>query len=112
MSTDPGKTEPAASEANAVALNGTTPMRWHPKVACRTLEGTAFILLDSRMVRLNEVGTRIWELFEEGSTVGDVVDRVASEFDVETDRVMRDADVFVRELLAKGMLVSSETQAK
>ena len=67
--------------ATAGDVQPVEPLKWNPKVACRTLEGTAFILLDSRMVRLNEVGTRIWELFEEGSTVKSVVDQIVEEFE-------------------------------
>ena len=45
-------------------------------MACRTLDGTAFILLASRMVSLNEVGTFIWERFQNAATLEDVVQSV------------------------------------
>lgn len=82
---------------------------WNPRVACRTVESTAFILLDSRMVRLNEVGTRVWELFELGSTVERVVDEVVAEYDTDAAAAARDAARFVRELVQRKMLVSIES---
>lgn len=86
-------------------LDEAATLRWNSEVACRTLEGTAFILLESRMVRLNEVGTTIWELFESGSTLRDVVAEIVARYDAPLDQVAADARAFVSELLAKEMLV-------
>ncbi len=104
-----GRKKGSATVGGAKAKGAQPPaaaaLEWNSKVACRTLEGTAFILLDSRMVRLNEVGTRIWELYETGSTIKTVVDQIVVEFEAGADRVERDANVFVGELLEKQMLV-------
>ena len=62
------------SKKVAKGVSTTATFMWNPKVACRTLDETAFILLNSRMVRLNEVGTRIWDLFEIGSSINTVVE--------------------------------------
>ncbi len=78
---------------------------WNPQVACRTLDGTAFILLKSRMMRLNEVGTRIWELFENGATLDHVAAAITEEFDTTKDRAQADTHAFVEDLLAKELLV-------
>lgn len=99
-----GSKKKAATGGSASAKTAES-LKWNKKVACRTLEGTAFILLDSRMVRLNDVGTRIWELYEKGSTMKTVVGQIVVEFEAGADRVERDADVFVSELLEKQMLV-------
>ena len=85
--------------------------RWNPKVACRTLEGTAFVLLNSRLVSLNGVGTRIWELFESGRTVGEVGAQILREFDTTDDVVKHDVGRFVSELVERDMLVSEQAGA-
>jgi hypothetical protein len=91
-----------------------TPLKWNPRVACRTLDGTAFILLNSRMLRLNEVGTYIWERFEDGATLDGVVDGVISEFDTTPAKAKADAQAFVKQLVAKEVLipVSSKSQSR
>jgi hypothetical protein len=88
--------------------NADVRLTWNPQAACRTLEGTAFILLNSRMMRLNPVGTRIWELFENGSTVAAVVACIVEEFDTTSEQAAADAHVFVSELLGKGLLIAVE----
>ncbi len=80
-------------------------LQWNPRVACRTLDETAFILLNSRMVRLNEVGTFIWELYENGSTVDAVVTEIVEEFETTKERAAEDVNAFVGELVAKELLV-------
>ena len=96
--------KPASSTRRASAPR-TTSLKWNPRVACRTLDGTAFILLNSRMLRLNEVGTYIWERFEDGSTVDQVVEGIVSEFETTPKRATVDAQAFVKQLLTKEVLV-------
>lgn len=79
--------------------------RWNPLVSCRTLDGTAFILLKSRMVSLNEVGTFIWERLENGAELAHVVAKVVEEFETTGDAARQDAEEFVRVLIDKEMLV-------
>jgi hypothetical protein len=82
-----------------------TILRWNPKVSCRTLDGTAFILLKSRMLSLNEVGTFIWESFKDGASLGGVVDKVVETFETTPERAESDAREFVHTLLEREMLV-------
>jgi hypothetical protein len=79
--------------------------RWNPLVSCRTLDGTAFVLLKSRMVSLNEVGTFIWERLEKGAELEGVVSEVVQEFETSDDTARLDAEEFVRVLIDKEMLV-------
>ncbi len=78
---------------------------WHHRVACRTLEGTAFVLLSGRMLSLNAVGTRIWELFENGATVDDVAAQVVDEFETSLDVAKTDTENFVEQLLERDLLI-------
>jgi hypothetical protein len=60
------------------------------------------------MMRLNPVGTRIWELFENGSSVAAVVARIVEEFETTPEQAGADAHAFVSELLRKGLLIAVE----
>ena len=78
---------------------------WNPKIASRTLEDTAFILYQSRMVSLNEVGTFIWERFQEPAGVWEVVDAVVEHFETTREQASSDVDGFVRQLAERELVV-------
>lgn len=80
--------------------------RWHPNVASRVLDGVAFILLNARMLRLNAVGTKMWEQFENGATLPAVVSAITREYEVSADVAARDTERFAADLIERGMLVS------
>lgn len=82
--------------------------RWHQSVASRTLEGTAFVLLSGRMLSLNPVGTRIWEMFAEGATVQTVAERVVEEFRTSLEVATSDTQAFVGHLLERDLLVAAD----
>ena len=82
-----------------------TVYRWHPKVACRTLDGTAFILADSRMLSLNPVGSRIWDLLETGATIADLSATIAGEFETTREVAAADISHFIDDLLTRQLLV-------
>ena len=84
---------------------------WHPGVATRTLDGTAFILLGSRMLSLNPVGTHIWEQFEAGATVKRAAKAVVKEFETTDEVAMADTAKFVEELLARQLVVARQGRA-
>ena len=78
---------------------------WNPKIACRTIEETAFILFKSRMVSLNEVGTFVWEYFREPSSLKDAVAAVSEEFETTPKEATNDVDAFVAQLVERQLLV-------
>ena len=53
---------------------------------------------------LNEVAARILALAGEPTTVGQIVDRLLDEFDVERSVLSADVDTFVRDLADRGMI--------
>lgn len=53
---------------------------------------------------LNEVAARILALAGEPTTVGQIVDRLLDEFDVERNVLSADVDTFVRDLANRGMI--------
>lgn len=81
---------------------------WNPRVACRTLEGTAFVLMNSRLLSLNEVGTRIWGLLEKPHSVSEVTEQIVAEFDTDRDTALRDACAFVEQLVERHVLVIAD----
>ena len=71
-----------------------------------TLEDTAFILYQSRMVSLNEVGTFIWERFREPAGVCEIVDSVLEQFETTRAQASCDVEEFVRLLAARDLVVA------
>lgn len=86
--------------------------RWHPSVATRTLDGTAFILHGSRMLSLNLVGSRIWGLLETGATVDETGETIAAEFATTIEVATADSARFIDDLLARQILVLDSTEAE
>ena len=93
---------------NDVAIEGTSQFKWNPRVATRTLDDTAFVLLQSRMVSLYEVGTFLWGHYKETSSVDDAICAVVDNFETTADQARPDVVEFTRELLNKELLVSIE----
>ena len=85
---------------------------WNPKVASRTLDDTAFVLLQSSMVSLNDVGTYLWEHFKKGSTVEEAVTAIVSEFETTDDVARKDIVEFVNSLLNKNLLVIDDSRSQ
>jgi len=83
---------------------GGRQFRWNSRIACRTLEETAFILFQSKMVSLNEVGTFVWDRFKPGASMGDVVTSVVEEFDAGLPQVEEDVSRFIEMLVERELL--------
>jgi hypothetical protein len=82
----------------------------NPRALCRVVDDEAVALdLDAgQYYGLNAVGTRIWQLLEEGRSVGAICDALVEEFDVTPDAVRPDVDAFINDLLAKGLLTNGK----
>ncbi len=96
-----------SNQETATAGDAMRRYRWHPKIATRTLDGAAFILLGSRMLSLNEVGTCLWQSFERGATIEQACTEVVASFEAQPEQVRKDATQFIDQLLERGMLVAS-----
>jgi hypothetical protein len=83
-------------------------LRPSPDVLCRELEGEAVLLdLGSGLYfGLNAVGTRVWQLVEQGTPAEDIAGRIAEEYDAPVDVIARDVARLLDELRARGLLVS------
>lgn len=92
----------------AEQITETTRLRQNDRVAARVYEGLAEVVTleePIRQHRLNRVGTRIWQLAEQGATLGEIAARLAAQFDVDTARATDDARAFCADLVGRGILV-------
>lgn len=83
------------------------------QVSC-DLAGEAAILnlKNSVYYGLDPVGTRIWTLIQQPTTVAAVRDTILQEYDVDADRCERDLFDLLEKLAAEGLLdIANETAA-
>jgi hypothetical protein len=71
----------------------------------RVTRGEALVVLieQRQLHRLNDVGTRVWELCD-GRSVGEIVNVIVDEFEVERSLAHTDVTRFLEELLKCGAL--------
>ena len=82
-----------------------TTIRRAPTALSRAFDHElAVILPTASAVRvLNEVGARIWELAD-GRTLGQILDVLMNEYEVEYTQLRVDAEAFLSELQGRGLL--------
>jgi len=81
------------------------------EVAARMLGGEMMIMsaLDSTLFSLNETASAIWQAADGSTPLAEIVERVVcTEFDVAPEEALQDAESFVRELAAHGILLVSD----
>lgn len=80
--------------------------RLNARVLCRIIEGEAVLLdLDSgQYYGLNDVGTRIWQLTQEGHPPSAICDCLVDEYDVPREDAEHDVTQFLEDLADKGLL--------
>ena len=78
-------------------------------VLSRKVSGeTVLLSLDSEeYYGLDGVGTRLWELVEQGTTFGDAVTTIADEYEVEEDTVAGDLRQLLDDLLESNLVLTS-----
>ena len=84
-------------------------------IAARPLGGEMMIMSarDSTLFSLDGVGTVIWQAADGTTPLEDIVkNKVCTEFEVEPEEALKDAENFVRELAEHGILVLSEQPIK
>ena len=81
------------------------------KIATRVL-GTETLIMsaDSTIFTLNEVGSAIWEAADGQTPLRQIVEqKLCEEFEVDASQALADAEKFVADLAAQGILRVSET---
>ena len=84
-----------------------------PDVLVQTVVGES-VLLDLRSQKyfgLNQVGTRAWQLLQQGGDVAAVRARLLEEYDVEAQQLERDLDELLERLLRAGLVEERREKA-
>ena len=82
----------------------------HPSVICRELSGETVLLnLESGVYYgLDAVGTRVWQLLMQGSTIASVRDTMIEEYEVAAQVLHADVTRLVGELHDRGIVTRRE----
>jgi len=82
-------------------------VRQNPRTAGRVIDGQAFVVTphDNKLHTLNGTGTWIWERAESGCTLEDIAAGLSARFEVDGGRARADAETFIDDLVARGILV-------
>jgi len=80
-------------------------------VAARVLDGEMMIMSarDSTLFTLNPIGTVIWQAADGHTPLNEIVqNKICAEFEVAPEEAMKDAEAFVTDLAAHGILMVSQ----
>jgi hypothetical protein len=83
-------------------------LRPNPEVIAKRLD-QATVLVDistSRIFELNETGTRIWELLEQGLDVEHIVQHLVSEFEVADSQAAEELKTLLSQLRDQGLVAA------
>lgn len=75
-------------------------------IAWRTIDGEALVVnpKDSLIYPLNDVGTRIWELFDGKRRVSDIASIICEEFEADAKAMQDDVMNFIEDLSKAGLV--------
>jgi len=81
-------------------------LRRTTKAAWQELDGEVVLLVseEQKLLGLNSVAGRIWQLADGNRTVDEIVGILAREFDGAEDAIRRDASSFVDRLIERGLI--------
>jgi hypothetical protein len=90
-------------------MNSVYPTR-SKQVAARMLGGEMMIMSaqNTSLFNLNDVGSAIWNAADGRTSLDEIIMRLCTEFDVTPDVARHDAEAFVEELSAHGILLLSD----
>lgn len=97
-------------EIGEVMVLSDTPCR-AVRIASRTHDGEA-VLVDpglSKVMVLNDVGARLWELADGSHTIGGMARVIAGEYEVDLATAESDVLAFCRDLAGRGLLIIEQT---
>ena len=76
------------------------------EVICQVLDDES-VLLDlasENYLGLNEVGTRDWQILDDGGTMRSVVSTLLEEYDIDEDTLIKDLDNLLGSMQAQGLI--------
>ncbi len=73
----------------------------NPEIVYRIIDGNAILVSskDDKIMSINEVGTRIWDLLDGKTTIKEIIVKITEEFDVDQDTAKDDVQEFVEKCL-------------
>ena len=83
----------------------------NPRVAARSLDGEMMIMSgrDSTLFTLNKTATILWQAADGATPLEQIVQqKICTEFEIEPDEALRDAETLARDLASHGILQISE----
>jgi len=82
----------------------------NPNVSWRTIEGQSVLIFnkEGEVQVLNEVGTYVWEHFEEKPE--DLAAAISEEYDVSMEEALEDVHKFIEQMKAAGALCETEDE--
>lgn len=83
---------------------------YHPRTASRIFDGEAVVITPAENITrmFNPVGSRIWELIDGRRSIGQIVDLLIDEYDVNPERARRTTLDFFAMLEEKRLVVWAE----
>jgi len=87
-------------------LNKDSKILRNSKVPWRIIEDEGILVDVSKgeVIHLNPVAASIWEKIDEQTTVGDIIDEIEQEYDVDSQIAHDDTFTFLNKLLDKGII--------
>ncbi len=81
-------------------------LKRNPDAAFQEVDGMAMIVVPGRseVQVLNQVGTQVWELIDGKRSVAEIVERILTQYEVDTAQLERDVREFVESLDTHEML--------
>ncbi len=91
-------------------INEKTLVARDPEMLASEMDGEKVMMSIERgeYYGLDETGSRIWDLIENETQVGDIVVQLLEDFDVDRDECARDVLEFLEELKQKGLIMTSD----
>ena len=88
-------------------LELTTILLRNPNVIARMAEDEAVLVMPQKgqVKVLNQVGAAIWELIDDKRNIGQIVNIICAQFDVDPDTAKADTLKFVTELIDREIVV-------
>jgi hypothetical protein len=93
-----------------MAIDGHLRIRVPPDVLFQEVGGET-VLLDlgsEEYFGLDAVGTRVWQLLSGGASVGQAIDALLEEYDVEREVLEGDVERLIGDLVAAGLVVPAQ----
>lgn len=83
-------------------------LKKNPDVAWRTVEGQAILVhnREGEIQVLNEVGTYVWEHFEDG--IEKMIRDIAEKYETDPQVIREDVESFVNELIGSQVLLETQ----